>query len=81
MSHIKGDTKYGYIFLGYAQELPEGFDASEMLPGADASSKESITDTFPLVFVLRWLLLRNEVCRHVARHRLTVLHGTLCGTK
>lgn len=44
-----------------AQELPEEFDASTMLPGADASSKRSILDTFPLVFVLRWLTLRNKV--------------------
>ena len=47
--------------LCYVQDLPEGFDASVTLPGADASSKQSITDTFPLVFVLRWLTLRSEV--------------------
>ena len=51
------------MMLGCVQELPEGFDASQMLPGADASSKESIIDTFPLVFVLRWLTLRNKVRR------------------
>lgn len=51
------------MMLGCAQELPGGFDASKVLPGADASSKESIMDTFPLAFVLRWLLLRNEVRR------------------
>lgn len=43
------------------QELPEGFDAAVLLPGADPSSKESIMDTFPLVFLFRWLTLRSEV--------------------
>lgn len=44
-----------------AQELPEDFDASVTLAGADASSKDSIMDTFPVVFVMRWLTLRSEV--------------------
>ena len=44
-----------------AQELPEDFDASVILAGADASSKDSIMDTFPVVFVMRWLTLRSEV--------------------
>ena len=43
------------------QELPEDFDASVTLAGADASSKDSIMDTFPVVFVMRWLTLRSEV--------------------
>ena len=47
--------------LGRVQELPEDFDASVTLAGADASSKDSIMDTFPVVFVMRWLMLRSEV--------------------
>ncbi len=49
---------------GVLQELPEGrgIEAPAVLAAADASSKQSILDTFPLVFCLRWLILRNEVC-------------------
>lgn len=42
-------------------QVPADFDADACLPGADASSKERIIATFPLVFLLRWLTLRSEV--------------------
>ena len=54
-----------------AQGLAQDFDPAVMLPGADASSKASIMDTFPLVFCLRWLTLRNEV----AHPPLVLLHA------
>lgn len=54
-----------------AQGLAQDFDPAVMLPGADASSKTSIMETFPLVFCLRWLTLRNEV----AHPSLVFLHA------
>ena len=61
-----------------AQELPKDFDPAVMLPGADASLKASIMDTFPLVFCLRWLTLRNEVAHPPAFSCMQLNSTVLC---